>query len=262
VPMLLAREPSEQERSHRVRLVNSAPCPSAHFYEMRERFGFSAIQGYGLTDFGLMCWPPPGEVPPPGSCGRPPVGYECRVVDEHDEEVPRGTVGEMVVRSTMPWVGPLGYWRDPEATAAAVRNLWFHTGDSVRQDEEGWFYFLDRAKDAMRRRGENVSSFEVEEAVRRRPEVSECAAYAISSPMSEDEISIAVVLAEGSMLDAEDLIRSIESSLPYFAVPRYVRFVNELPKTSTAKVQKQVLREQGVTEDAWDAEAVGYIVRR
>ena len=262
VPMLLGRDPSPAERAHRIRLVNSAPCPPAYFHRMRERFGFSAITGYGLTDFGLLCWPPPGELPPPGSCGRPADGYECRVVDEHDEEVAPGVAGEMVVRTTGPWIGPLGYWRQPEATAEAMRNLWFHTGDSVTYDEDGWFYFLDRAKDAMRRRGENISSFEVEEAVLRHPAVEECAAYAISSSMTEDEVAVAVVLRPGSELAAEALIAAIEGALPYFAVPRYVRFLDALPKTSTEKVRKQELREEGVGPGMWDAEAVGYVVRR
>jgi carnitine-CoA ligase len=262
VPILLGREPSPLERQHQIRLVNSAPCPPAHFYEMRERFGFSPIQGYGLTDFGLICWPPPGEIPPPGSCGRPADGYECRIVDEFDEDLPSGVAGELVIRSTRPWIGPLGYWKDPAATAAATRNLWFHTGDSMYRDKDGWYYFVDRTKDAVRRRGENISSFEVEEAFLKYPEVDECAAYAIGSELTEDEVAVAVVRAPGSTVTAEELIAAVERSLPYFAVPRYVRFLDALPKTSTEKVRKQQLRDEGITADAWDAEAAGYVVGR
>jgi crotonobetaine/carnitine-CoA ligase len=155
-----------------------------------------------------------------------------------------------------------GYYKNPEATARAWRNGWFHTGDCFRRDEEGYFYFVDRMKDAIRRRGENISSFEVEAEVVAYPAVREAAAYAVPSEIGEDEVMIAVAPVEGAVIDQKALIEFLAERMAYFMIPRYVRILDELPKTPSAKVTKHVLRAQGVTADTWDREAHRISFRR
>jgi len=159
-----------------------------------------------------------------------------------------------VVRTDRPWGMNSGYYKNPEATAEAWRNGWFHTGDCFRQDEEGHFYFVDRMKDAMRRRGENISSFEVEAEVVAYGAVREVAAYAVPSDLGEDDVMIAVAPVSGQTIDQRDLMLFLAERMPYFMVPRYIRVLDELPKTPSSKVMKHVLRSDGVTADAWDRE--------
>ncbi|MGE0066756.1 MAG: AMP-binding protein [Solirubrobacterales bacterium] len=261
-PLLLGQEATPEERQHCLRVVNVAPATRAYREAIDERFGFGLISGYGLTDFGVVIWHQPGEETPPGSCGRPSEGYECVIVDADGFEVEPGEVGELWIRTTRPGIATRGYWRDPEATAAAYGELWFHSGDLMRRDEHGFHYFVDRAKDAMRRRGENISSFEVEEAFLSHPAVADCAAYAIPSELSEDEVAVAVVLAEGATATPHELVEFAEPLLPYFALPRFVRILEAMPMTATEKIRKDVLREEGSPAGAWDAEEVGFRARR
>ena len=261
-PLLLQQAPSELETQHRLRRICHVPCAPSYYEEFPRRFGVMPYEAFGLSDIGMPIWTPNDRAPMPGSCGMAAPEFECRLVNDLDEDVPLTEIGELVVRPLQPWIGSPGYWENPEATVNSWRNGWFHTGDLLRQDEEGWFYFIDRAKDAMKRRGENVSAFEVEQAFLRHSEVLECAAYAIPSELSEDEIAIAAVLEPDADVDIEELLRFAEPDLPYFAVPRYVRIVSELPKTVTQKVRKAPLRDEGVVEGIWDREAVGYKVSR
>jgi carnitine-CoA ligase len=261
-PLLLGSAPQPGETGHRLRVVNSSPSTPRSAAEMKERFGVHAIQGYGLTDFGVCIWHQAGEATPPGACGKPSEGYECTVVDEDGYEVPPDTPGELWVRVTRPGISTAGYCNDPEATVAALRDQWFHTGDVVVRDPEGFFWFRDRNKDALRRRGENISSFEVEEAIVRHPAVVSCAAYGIGVEQGESEVAIAVVLGPGQSVDARALIEFAEPSLPYFALPRYVRFMDALPTTETEKLRKGVLREEGVVETTWDRESTDYVQTR
>jgi crotonobetaine/carnitine-CoA ligase len=182
-------------------------------------------------------------------------GYECRVVDEHDMEVPPGQLGELVVRAEEPWRLNSGYFNMPEKTAEAWRNGWFHTGDGFTRDADGWFYFVDRTKDAIRRRGENISSMEVEAAVNDHPAVLESAAVAVASEWGEDEVKVVVVRQPGAELTHEELAQFLLETMPRFMVPRFIEFVAELPKTPTEKVRKVQLREVGVNENTWDRSA-------
>jgi crotonobetaine/carnitine-CoA ligase len=259
--LLLRREPSAEERAHSLRTALVIPAPEEYYKLFPDRFGVEPVEAYGLTDFGMLLWKPRDEPARPGSCGVPTEGFECRIFNEFDEELPQGEVGELVARPLKPWITPAGYWEMPEATLKTYRNLWFHTGDLMYRDPDGWFYFVDREKDAMRRRGENVSSFEVEQAVLSHPEILECAAYAVPSEFTEDEIAIAVVPGPDADLRPEDLIRYVAPRLPYFAVPRYVRILEALPKTQTEKIRKMDLRADGV-EDAWDREVSGLELER
>ena len=194
------------------------------------------------------------------SCGVQREGFEVRIVDEQDQPVPPGTPGELIVRASTPWLLNAGYLNNPEATVAAWRNGWFHTGDAFIQDEEGNFYFLDRLKDCIRRRGENISSFEVESFVNSHPAVARSAAVAIkrsATPEADEEIKIVVELEPGASLDAEALVRWLIPRAPRFMIPRYIEFVEALPLTPTQKVKKKLLREAGVGREVWDREAAG-----
>ena len=196
------------------------------------------------------------------TCGKPRVGMQVRVVDNNDNEVPPGTVGELIVRGDQPWTLSHGYNEDPTATARAWRNGWFHTGDAFREDADGNFFFVDRIKDAIRRRGENISSFEVESAVVLHDAVREAAAVGVPSPDSEDELLVVVALVEGCTLDPAELIEFMRTRVAHFMIPRFIRVLPDLPKTPTQKVQKYALRAEGVTPDTWDREKAGIRVAR
>lgn len=229
--------------------------------EVEARLHCKVYSGYGLADAGLPIWT--GADFPDGSCGRLLAEtWEARILDEYDREVPAGEVGELWIRCRYPHLSAQGYWRMPEATAARYRDGWIGTGDLFRRDGAGWFYFMDRGKDTIRRRGENVSSQEVEAVIASHPCVQDCAVYAVPSEMSEDEVMVSAVLRPGEPLEALDLIRFVEKKLPYFAVPRYVRFVPELPRTDTQKVRKADLKKTGVTPDTWDLQKSGYKLSR
>jgi crotonobetaine/carnitine-CoA ligase len=262
IDLLFQQVPSELERSHLLRTMFIVPQHPDYPRQFLERFGVETITAFGLTDLGIFIYQQSGQPNKAGSCGLAIPEWEVKLVDDYDEEVPRGALGMAVARPREPWLMTLGYWGNPEATVAAYRNLWFHTGDVLRQDEEGWYYYVDRKKDMIRRRGENVSALEVEAVVRGHPAVLECAAYALPSELSEDEVAVAIVLRDGAELTAEALLSSIELKLPYFALPRFVTILNELPKTQTEKVQKARLRERGIMDTTWDRERAGYKVAR
>jgi crotonobetaine/carnitine-CoA ligase len=194
--------------------------------------------------------------------GRPLPGYRARVVDEADVEVPDGTPGELVLRADDPYAFATGYWRLPEQTVAAWRNLWLHTGDRVVRDPDGSFRFVDRVKDAIRRRGENISAWEVEQVLLQHDLVESAAVIPVPAEIGDDEVMACVVPRQGSDLDLVELIRYCERRLPYFAVPRYVELFEELPLTENGKVRKFVLRERGISETTWDRDASGYVLRR
>lgn len=260
--LLWKREPGPEERDHRLRKALVIPPPVGYVEEFEQRFGFECTQLYGSTDLGVPLGIPDGQRSP-DSCGRALPGWECRVVDEWDEPVPDGQPGELVVRPLEPFLSQLGYYGMPEATVAAWRNLWFHTGDLMRRDADGWFAFLDRAKDSMRRSGENISSYEVEQVVLSHPAVWDVAAFGVPAELGEDEVMVSVVLrAEAGATPPEEILAWCRERLPYFAVPRYLQLLDELPRTPTAKVRKHDLRAAGVTATTYDAGPTGRSARR
>lgn len=196
-----------------------------------------------------------------GTCGRQREGVDVRLVDANDCEVPVGTVGEMIVRTDRPWGMNSGYYKNPAATAAAWRNGWFHTGDAFRCDADGYYYFVDRIKDAIRRRGENISSFEVEADVQSHPDVREVAAIGVPNELSEEDVLIVVAPIDGRVIDPAALLEFLRPRMAHFMLPRYVRVLPELPKTPSSKVMKHELRQQGVTGDTWDRERAGIQVK-
>ena len=190
-----------------------------------------------------------------GSCGRQSENYDIRLVDDHGGEVGVDQPGELLLRPKKMNAMMLEYYGMPEKTVEAWRDLWFHTGDVLKRDADGFFYFVDRKKDALRRRGENISSFEVEMSINAHEQVLESAVVAVKSDLGEDEVLACVVLKEGAALTAEALVAHCRDRMAGFMTPRYVRFLPSLPKTATERVQKFVLREQGVTADTFDAES-------
>ncbi len=256
VSILAGRPPSPLDRAHRVR-VALAPATAADVWSsFEERFGVRIVEGHGMTETNAVIGPFDGEQRP-GWMGRAMPGFDARVVDEHDVEVPDGTSGELVLRADEPYAFATGYWRMPEETVHAWRNLWFHSGDRVIRDASGYYRFLDRLKDAIRRRGENISSWEVEEVLLRHPSVAAAAVVPVPSELGEDEVMAFLVPQPGKALDPVELVHFCEPLLAYFAIPRFVEVVDELPLTENGKVRKVVLRERGVTEGAWDREAAG-----
>lgn len=253
------KQPSrDDDTDNDLRCVFAAPTAS-YVDDFRERFDVDAfVEVFGLTETSMPIMSPYGVARPSGAAGLLNEDYfDVRLVDpETDEEVEVGQMGELVVRPKIPWITTLGYYGMPERTAEAFRNLWFHTGDGMRRDDEGWFYFVDRLKDALRRRGENISSYEVEAPIREHPGVAECAVVAVAADheAGEDEVMAVVVPVEGHDPTPEELWAWCDERIPAFAVPRYLRFTDELPITPSEKVQKRALREAGVTEDTVDRE--------
>jgi crotonobetaine/carnitine-CoA ligase len=204
---------------------------------------------------------PYGSDRPAGACGLHVADYfDIRLVNpDTDQEVPVGQVGELIVRSKLPWTSCLGYYGMPEKTVETFRNLWFHTGDGLRRDADGWYYFVDRLKDALRRRGENISSFEVEQAILENPAVLECAVIGVpaDSEGGEDEVMLFAVPAPNHELHVDELWAWAEKRLPSFTVPRYIKIMNALPKTPSEKVQKVELRRIAATSDRYDRSLIG-----
>ena len=247
-----------EEKQHKVKLVLGSPAPHDIIEEFMERFNILFTEGYGLTEVGQCTFTRPNEPFRVGSCGKESPGYEIKIVNpDTDEELPRNTPGELVLRPRIPNICLHYYYKMPEKTVSDFRNLWFHTGDLCRMDEDGYIFFMDRVKDYIRRRGENISSFEVENLISTHPSIEESAAIAVKldeqGRHSEDELMIVIVLKENMTLDPKDLIEFLKPIMPKFMIPRFVRFRDSLPKTPTNRVQKVKLRDEGVTKDTWDA---------
>lgn len=263
VPYLLSRPVDERDRENSLRLMVCAPLPP-DIQEFTDRFGVGEIvTGYGSTEQTIVLYRAPGEPLVEGYCGRIREGFEMRLVDEFDYEVPVGAVGEAIVRSDQPWRLMTGYFNNPEAQASVNRNGWFHTGDMLRMDEDGNYFFVDRGKDSLRRRGENVSSFEVEAVVNEFDGVAESAC--VAHPAAEgvdDEVKVWVVPVAGRHLDLEQLFLYCVEHMPHFMVPQYLETVEELPKTPTARPKKHLLREWGNSDATWDRSAYGYSLTR
>jgi crotonobetaine/carnitine-CoA ligase len=262
--VLTTQDPRPAEREHSVRVALISPVP-ADIAGFKKRYGITSI----FTQYGSTEAPSPllgaaddaGESK--GFCGRPNAGYDVRLVNDDDIDVPQGEVGQLIMRHQTPWTICSGYEANPEWTAAAWRNGWFHTGDMMRQDREGRFYFVDRLKDSLRRRGEMISAFEVEMAILEHPGIAEaaCVAHPTESGV-DDDVKAWLVLKRGATVDFEELFRHCVSLLPHFMVPRYFEMIAEFPKTPSLRVQKFELRALGNGNRAWDCERHGLRVTR
>ncbi|WP_051791526.1 AMP-binding protein [Amycolatopsis jejuensis] len=251
--ILWKADPRPDDADNSVRLAWGVPVPE-WAPEFERRFGLTIVELYGSVEASIPItqrWDQPRV---PGSCGRVTSGFEVRIADENDHEVPAGEVGELLVRAKSPDLMFSGYHCDPAATVAATRNLWFHSGDLARVDEDGNFYFVGRKKEAIRRRGENISAFEVEEGIRQHAAVLDCAAFGVPSDLTEEEIKIAVVLKEGHDASAEEIWQFSLDTMARFQVPRYVEIVAALPVTPTGKIEKFRLRESPFTASTMEFE--------
>lgn len=261
VPMLLAREPAPAERRHRARIALAPGVPERFHGEFLRRTGLALLEGYGSTETNFALGGVLAEQRP-GTMGRVAPEFEACVADEHDAPVPDGQPGELLLRARPPYAIATGYFAMADKTVEAWRNLWFHTGDRVVRDADGYYRFLDRMKDAIRRRGENISSYEVEQVLLAHPAIAAVAVYAVQSELAEDEVMAALVYKPGSKVAHAELLDFCQPRMPYFAVPRYLRAMEELPRTENGKIRKFKLRDEGVTADTWDRDKAGYKVSR
>lgn len=251
VPMLLAQAESAAERQHRVRIGLGPGVPASAGAAFLLRCGVPLLEGYGSTETNFVI-ANRADTTHPGAMGWLRTGFEARVVDEHDVALPAGEAGELLLRADEPFAFASGYFGMPDKTVEAWRNLWFHTGDRVVCEADGCFRFIDRIKDAIRRRGENISAYEVEQVLQMHPAVASVAVFPVRSELAEDEVMAAVVLRADAAVDGPGLVEFCASRLPKFAVPRYIEFMADLPRTENGKVQKYRLRERGVTAASWE----------
>ncbi|HKY68230.1 MAG TPA: AMP-binding protein, partial [Acidimicrobiales bacterium] len=241
-----------------LRLIGAAPLPVEVDSILKQRFGVGTFSGaYGTTEASLVSWQPPGVTNKPNGAGVVnDEFFDVRIFDDDDNELPRGSDGEIVLRPKRPHSMFEGYWGRPEATVETSRNWWYHTGDIGRVDDEGFLFFVDRKADYLRRRGENISSFEVERILMGHGALADVAVHAVPSELTEDDLKITATLADGATLTEDELFRWCIEELPYFALPRYIEFRAELPRSPVGRVLKRELRAEG-PGDAWDADASG-----
>lgn len=254
IPILKKQPPSELDRRHNCRALYIAKSDP----EFEERFGVRLVEIYGSTEMNIVAYNP-WDAPKPGSCGLPAPNFEVQIVDDDDQPLPQGQTGEIVARPREPFLLSYGYYKKPEVTIQAWANLWFHCGDRGYLDDDGYLWYVDRKKDVIRRRGENISSYELERQITSHPDVLECAAVPVPSDLGEDDVMVYVVLTDPALAQVPGIHRRLLDDwlerLPRFMVPRYVEFVDELPKTQSMKIRKVDLRERGVGAMTFDRDA-------
>jgi crotonobetaine/carnitine-CoA ligase len=253
IPILMKQPPRPDDGDNPVRLVLSAACPAHLWEEFEKRFNVKIWEGYGAVDGGGFTLFNIGNAPV-GSMGKPPGDAVAKVFDERNNELPPGQVGELVFKIDDIEMRKVEYYKDEKAASGKIRDGWLHTGDLVYADEEGNFYFADRRTDSMRRRGENISSYDVEQVITKHPAVLECAVYGVPSDLGENDVMAAVVLKPGASLTPKELVEFCSDKMAEFMIPRYIDFRTELPKTGTHRLQKVELKKQGVTPTTWDRE--------
>ncbi|MDB5746133.1 MAG: ATP-dependent acyl-CoA ligase [Massilia sp.] len=256
---LLSQAPDSQAMQRcvgQIHTVRGNPFTEETKQIWRERFGARQVggNGYGLTEASVITSLAGGEYAAPGSSGKRIPDFDVRIVDDLDREVPANTPGEIVVRPLRPDIMFMGYWGRPDDTMKVMRNMWFHSGDIGKFDEEGFFYFVDRKKDYLRRRGENISSFEMESAFAVHPDIEEVAVHAVPSERGEDDVKVTAILKPGCTLQPEALFHWAVDAVPYYALPRYIEFRDAMPKNPQGRVLKYQLREEGCTATTWDLE--------
>jgi carnitine-CoA ligase len=258
-------QPGPQERDHRLRQCMMVPVPKDLYADIRQRWGVALTSVFGMSEnFAFTRFLANDPPPKAGSAGRALGASELRIVDDDDRDLPAGDVGEILMRSLLPGAMMKGYYKMPEATAAAFLDDWFRTGDRGYVDADGYLYFVDRKKEAIRRRGENISAFEVETILARHPAIAEVAAVPVASDLGEDDVMVYVALKPGESLTAGQLVSFAADQMSYFMVPRYVAFIDGLPKTATEKIQKYLLKEDARVRrnQLWDREREGIVIKR
>ncbi len=263
--IILKIPPSGAETSHRLRQSMMVPVSREVHTAFTGRFGLTVTSLYAMTETFPVTMYIPGDPPEKiGSAGKTRGYAEIRILDEDDRELPHGQVGEIAVRPTVPGIMMTGYYKMPEATLKEMRNLWFHTGDRGYVDADGYLYFVDRKKEAIRRRGENISAYEVEMLVARHPKVLEVAAVPVPSELTEDEVMVYIVLKPGEQVSADEIVRFCNDNMAYYMVPRFVAFVDALPKTPSEKIEKYKLKAMAIEnlDKLWDREKAGIRLKR
>ena len=253
IPILMKQPEKPDDADNPVRMVISAACPANLWRPFEKRFGLTIWEAYGAVDGGGVMIFNFGTAPV-GSIGKPMPGTEWRLVGDNENDVPKGEIGELITKVQDKKTRSVEYYKNPEASAAKIKGDWLHSGDLFYTDEEENLYFVDRKTDSMRRRGENISSWEVENTIEKHPAVAECAAFGVPSELGEDDVMIWVKPREGGKLDLKDLMRHCAENMAYFMVPRYVDVVDEIPRTGTLRVTKGDMKKRGVTERTWDRE--------
>ncbi|WP_087972247.1 AMP-binding protein [Oceanobacillus rekensis] len=259
--ILMKQQKKVDDADNPVKKAYGAPTPVEIYEDFQTRFEIEISEVYGSTELGTVAANPASDFRK-GACGKTVPIYECEIQDEEGFPCPVGESGEIVVRPKKAGIMFAEYYGSPEATVKAWEDLWFHTGDTGKMDEDGYLYFVDRKKDVIRRKGENISSYEVESVINSHPKIYESAVVGVPSELTEDEVLVIVVLKTGEKLGTEELLDFCQKRMAYFAVPRFVRFLNELPRTPSQRVEKYKLRKEGITEDTWDRELAGYQVQR
>jgi crotonobetaine/carnitine-CoA ligase len=252
--VILWKQPArDDDADNPVRLASGTAIPRELHEPLERRFDLKIIKQYALSE---SCASPLGSTAdapaPPGTSGAANPDYDIALLDSDDDPVPVGTAGEIAIRPRSPYTMFSGYFNNDEATARAWRNGWFHTGDLARVDEDGWYTFVDRRKDYIRRRGENISSYELEGVLQGFDTVAEVAVHGVPSELGEDEVKVCLVLDRGQSLDHAAFIGYCERKLPRYAVPRYVEVLERLPRNQTGRVVKGELKDRGITPETWD----------
>ncbi|UFJ42622.1 ATP-dependent acyl-CoA ligase [Brevibacillus humidisoli] len=243
--ILMKQPPQLTDQDNTITRVFGGGAPKEIWREFEQRFGLTIVEGYGLTESATVCLCNSLEEIRVGSIGKPLPHISIRVVNEQDQETAPNEVGEIAIREDVPHTQFSGYYKMPDKTEEAIKDGWFHTGDRGYRDEDGYFYFKDRLKDCIRYRGENISSYEIEQVVNKYPSVRESAAIGVPSEVGEEDVKVVLTLQPNHSLDYQDFLSFCQERMAYYMVPRYVEVVEELPKTATQRIQKYALRQQG-----------------
>ena len=261
IPILLKQDPKEDDADNPLRIMVGAAAPQDEWNEFQRRFNTKIMEVYGMTEC-YCCLASPYDEPRAGSCGQAITGWDVQIMDDDGTECEPGSLGEFVARAKDPGIGTSGYYKSEEATAELIQDKWMHTGDLGRMDKDGYFYFVDRKKQALRRRGENISSFEVESIISSHDSILESAVVGVPSDVGEEDVKAVVVCKPGRTITPEEIIDWCQDKLAYFAIPRYIAIRDDLPKTPSERVEKFKLKTEGVTEDCWDLETTDIVLKR
>jgi len=263
IAILMKQDEKPDDGENPMEVGFGVPTPKPIHQAFEDRFGVKLCEPYGSTDIGFATLNHLQDYKVgQGTCGKPIDTFDVTIFDDDDNELPPGKVGEIVVRPKKPYIMLLGYYNMPEVTVEAFRNFWFHTGDFGYRDEDGYFYFMGRKKDAIRRRGENISSQEVEEIIDQCPEVAKSAVIGVPSELGEEDVMAVIKLKKDAITTPEDILDFCQDKMAYFMLPRYIEFIDEFPLTPTNKIEKYKLKDKGLSANTWDREESGYKIKR
>jgi crotonobetaine/carnitine-CoA ligase len=260
--LMLWNQPERQSDADNPAQVSTGYCPLEIHKAFEKRFGIRIYGSYALSEAVMVASTTPDDVPEPGWAGRPCPEFDVRLFDDEDQEVPVGEVGEICIRPRKPHVMFSGYFNDPQGTVDAFRNLWFHTQDLGKMNAEGYLAFVDRKADYLRRRGENISTYEVEQVLLHYPGLVEVAVHGVPSEIGDEEVKACLRLAPDTAFDPRHFLDFCVAGLPYYAVPRFIEIMDELPRSPVGRIQKFQLKARGVTPETFDRETIGYHVSR